>query len=173
VSSYRGPRPLKAGDIASEFDCGNDDLNRWLRAWARHNEARGASRTFVTVTDDTEHVAGFYCLAASSLVRADAPGALSRNMPDPIPVVLIGRLAVDRRHAGRGLGTSLLAHAVRQSVRVAETIGMRAVIVHAKDERAVSFYERFGFSRFPDGSTRVLYLGMPDARTTIGRLLGD
>lgn len=173
MSTYHGPRPLKAGDIVSEFDCGNETLDRWLRGWARHNEARGASRTFVTVTHDTQHVAGFYCLAASSLVRMDAPGALSRNMPDPIPVVLIGRLAVDRRHAGRGLGASLLAHAVRQSIRVAETIGMRAVIVHAKDDRAVAFYRRFGFTPFPDGGTRVLYLGMPEARATIGGLLGD
>ncbi|MDN4612947.1 GNAT family N-acetyltransferase [Leifsonia sp. F6_8S_P_1B] len=167
MSSYHGPRSLRAGDIISEFDCGHDGLNRWLRGWARHNEARGGSRTFVSVTKDTGRVAGYYCLAASSLVRKDAPAALSRNMPDPIPVVLIGRLAVDVRHAGNGLGSSLLEHAVLQSIRVADTIGMRAIIVHAKDDRAVGFYERFGFTPFPDGSTRVLYLRASDAVRTV------
>lgn len=170
MSTYRTPRPLKAGDIISEFECGHEPLDRWLRGWARHNQVSGASRTFVSVTSDTEHVAGFYCLSASSLVRAEAPGALSRNMPDPIPVVLIGRLAVDRRHAGKGLGGSLLQHAVLQSVRVAETIGMRAIIVHAKDDRAAAFYERFGFSPFPDGSTRALYLRAADAVATVADL---
>lgn len=163
------PRPLKAGDIVSEFDCGSEALDRWLRAWARHNDANGASRTYVSVDSGTDRVAGFYCLAAGSLARGDAPGRLSRNMPDPIPVVLLGRLAVDRRYAGKGLGVSLLRHAVLQSARVAQAIGMRAIVVHAKDDRAAGFYERFGFVRFP-GNDRVLYLRVADVEATAASL---
>jgi len=161
VTEYCTPRPLQAGDIVSEFDSGSEDLDRWLRAWARHNDANGASRTYVSVASGSDRVAGFYCLAAGSLTRAEAPGRLSRNMPDPIPVVLLGRLAVDRSHAGRGLGASLLQHAVIQSARVAQAIGMRAIVVHAKDDSAAGFYRRFGFVPFP-GNDRVLALRVAD-----------
>lgn len=162
MTEYESPRPLRAGDDVSEFSCGTPELDRWLRAWARHNDANGASRTFVSVASGTNRVCGFYCLSAGSLIRAEAPGRLARNMPDPIPVVLLGRLAVDARDAGNGLGSSLLQHAIVQSIRVAQTIGMRAIVVHAKDDRAVAFYERFGFTRFPS-SDRTLYLRVADA----------
>jgi ribosomal protein S18 acetylase RimI-like enzyme len=165
VIEYDAPRALRAGDVVSDFSCGTPELDRWLRAWARHNDANAAARTFVSVATGTDRVCGFYCLAAGSLVRAEAPGRLARNMPDPIPVVLIGRLAVDLRDARRGLGGSLLQHAVVQSVRVAQTIGMRAMVVHAKDDRAVAFYERFGFTRFPSGD-RTLYLRVADAQAS-------
>jgi len=161
VTEYGAPRALAAGDIVSEFECGTPELDRWLRAWARHNDAQGASRTFVSVECASGRVAGFYCLAAGSLTRSEAPGRVARNMPGDIPVVLIGRLAVDRRDAGKGLGASLLQHAVLQSARVAETVGMRAIVVHAKDERAVTFYERFGFTRF-SSEARTLYLRVSD-----------
>lgn len=163
------PRPLKAGDIVSEFDCGSEELDRWLRAWARHNDANGASRTYVSVDSEDNRVAGFSCLAAGSLTRREAPGRLSRNMPDPIPVVLLGRLAVDRRYARKGLGASLLQHAVLQSARVAQAIGMRAIVVHAKDDGAARFYERYGFARFP-GNDRVLYLRVADVEATAASL---
>jgi len=169
VTDVCAPRPLKAGDIVSEFDCGSEALDRWLRAWVRHNDANGASRTYVSVDSGTDRVAGFYCLAAGSLARGEAPGRLSRNMPDPIPVVLLGRLAVDRRYAGMGLGVSLLRHAVLQSARVAQAIGMRAIVVHAKDDRAASFYERFGFIRFPRND-RVLYVRVADVEVTAASL---
>lgn len=169
MTDYGAPRPLKAGDIVSEFHCGSEELDRWLRAWARHNDANGASRTYVSVASGSDRVVGFYCLAAGSLSRAAAPGRLSRNMPDPIPVVLLGRLAVDRSHAGRGLGASLLQHAVIQAARVAQAIGMRAIVVHAKDDGAVAFYERFGFVRFP-GNDRVLYLRVVDVEATAAAL---
>lgn len=168
-SGFAEPRPLRAGDVISEFACGTEELDRWLRAWARHNDAQGASRTFVSLAPGSDRVAGFYCLAAGSMARADAPGRVARNMPDPIPVVLIGRLAVDLRYAGRGLGASLLQHAVLQSVRVAQTIGMRAIVVHGKDDRAVAFYERFGFVRIP-GQERALYLRVSDALATAASL---
>ncbi len=167
---YHRPRALSAGDVVSEFDCGIGALDRWLRGWARHNEAAGGSRTFVSVAEGTDRVAGFYCLSASSIVRADAPGPLSRRMRDPIPVALLGRLAVDRRDAGTGLGGSLLQDAVLRAIQASETLGMRALIVNAKDDDVVPFYERFGFRRFPDGSERVLYLTIADALKTAASL---
>ncbi|WP_434318772.1 GNAT family N-acetyltransferase [Leifsonia sp. P73] len=169
MAQYHRPRPIKAGDIASEFDCGVEVLDRWLKGWARHNEAAGGARSYVSVTDDTTHVAGYYCLSASSIARADAPGALSRNMPDPIPVALLGRLAVDRRHAGVGLGASLLQDAALRAIQASETLGIRALVVDAIDEGVVPFYERFGFRRFP-GSRRILYLRIADALKTAASL---
>ena len=170
MTQYQRPRPIATGDIASDFDCGEPALDRWLKGWARHNEASGGSRTYVSVTADTGHIAGYYSLSASSLARAGAPGALARNTPDPIPVALLGRLAVDRRHAGHGLGASLLADAVVRAVQAAESLGIRALIVNAKSDGVVPFYSRFGFTPFPDGSERILYLKIADAVKTIAGL---
>lgn len=144
-------------------------LDRWLKAWARHNEAAGGSRSYVSVTDDTGHVAGYYCLSASSIARSEAPGSLARNMSDPIPVALLGRLAVDRRHAGVGLGSSLLQDAVLRAIQASETLGIRALVVDAIDDTVVPFSERFGFRRFP-GLRRILYLRIADALKTAADL---
>lgn len=122
----------------------------------------------VSVTRDGR-VAGYYCLSASSLVRDDAPAELAHAMPTSIPVVLLGRLAVDEEYAGRGLGYSLLQHAMIRALEAAEHIGIRAVIVHALNGDVVPFYERFGFTRFP-GQEHTLYLLTADARTTIASL---
>ena len=170
MPQYHRPRPLAVGDVVSEFDCGIEVLDRWLRGWARHNEAAGGSRTYVSVATGTDRVAGYYCLSASSIVRSEAPGAVARSMPDPIPVALLGRLAVDRRDAGAGLGASLLQDAVRRAIQASETLGMRALIVNAKDDDVVPFYERFGFRRFPDGSERILFLKIADALKTAAAL---
>lgn len=166
MTEFRTPRPLAAGDVTSAFDSGEESLDRWLRGRARGNEKSGASRTMVSVTDEGR-VAGYYCLSASSLVRDDeTPAELGGGQPNPIPVVLLGRLAVDQAFAGIGLGSSLLQHAVVQAVTAAETIGIRAILVHALTEEVVPFYERFGFTRFPDAN-HVLYLLVADARRTI------
>lgn len=170
MRQFHRPRPLAAADIVSEFDCGIEVLDRWLKGWARHNEAAGGSRTFVSVAAGTDRVAGYYCLSASSIVRGEAPGSLARRMPDPIPVALLGRLAVDRRDAGVGLGASLLQDAVARAIQASDTLGMRALIVNAKDDDVVPFYERFGFRRFPDGSERILYLTIADALRTAADL---
>lgn len=119
----------------------------------------------VSVTGEGR-VAGYYCLASSSLERSEGPEELAAGMPPSIPVVLLGRLAVDREFAGRGLGVSLLQHATSRALLAAETIGIRAMIVHAVDDDVVSFYERFGFTPFP-GERRTLYLLARDARATL------
>lgn len=169
MTDFRAPRPIAAADPTSRFDCGEPSLNDWLSLRALRNETSGSSRTFVSVTTDTGEIAGYYCLSANSLSRADAQGALARNVADPIPVVLIGRLAVDRRFGGQGLGYSLLQHAVLQAVNVAATIGVRAILVHALSKNAAGFYEKFGFTRFP-GSSQTLYLLTKDALRTLGDL---
>lgn len=111
-------------------------------------------------------VAGYYCLSSSSLEREDDPPQLAKGMPTSIPIVLLGRLAVDEEFKGRGLGYSLLQHATGRALEAAETIGIHAVLVHAINDTVVGFYERFGFTPFPD-ERRTLYLLTQDARATL------
>ncbi|MGD8165742.1 GNAT family N-acetyltransferase [Herbiconiux sp. P16] len=164
---FRSPRALSATDDCSAFTCGQDSLDNWLRLRALKNEATGASRTFVSVDAETGTVAGYYCLSASSLRLEDAPGGVRRNMPAPIPVILIGRLAVDARYKGHGLGASLLQHAVLKGVEASHIVGARAFIVDAIDDSAEAFYRRFGFTLMPPASQRAMYLLVKDAGATV------
>lgn len=157
-------------DAVATFDCGAPSLNEWLRSRAVRNEAAGASRTFVSIDADTGAVAGFYCLSASSLRHEDAPGGVRRNMPDPISVILIGRLAVDKNYKGRGLGASLLKDAILKGLEASRIIGARAFIVDALDDAAESFYRKFGFTLMPPASKRAMYLLIKDAEATITAL---
>jgi predicted N-acetyltransferase YhbS len=118
-------------------------LDEWLKRRARRNEAEGASRTFVACAG--RRVVGYYSLAAGSILHAEATGKVRRNMPDPVPALLLGRLAVDRSWHGKGLGGDLLQDAVLRAVGAAETVGVRALLVHAMSEQAKAFYERHGF----------------------------
>lgn len=131
------PEPLVAAHRLDGFDCGVPVLDEWLSRRALRNENR-FSRTYV-VCDDGRVVA-FVSIAAGAVERAGAPGGLRRNAPETIPVSIIGRLAVDRAYAGRGLGADLLADALRRIAVAAQSIGIAAVLVHAKDERARGFY---------------------------------
>lgn len=137
MNPLSAPQPIRADQELAAFGCGEDALDLWLKTRALNNESR-FSRTFV-VCDGNEVVA-YYCISAGSVQRADAPGKLRRNPPDAIPVSVIGRLAVDRRHAGRRLGADLLADALRRIAMASRSIGIAAVLVHAKDERAKRFY---------------------------------
>ena len=124
MSRYTPPEPLRPTHDLAGFDSGNDALNRWLVSRAVRNQDSGASRTFVTTCDGL--VVGYYALAASSVAQVGAPTGLRRNMPDPIPVILLGRLAVDRRHAGRGVGASLLRDAALRVATTASIVGVKA-----------------------------------------------
>ncbi len=148
------PAPVDASHDSSAFDSGQETLDLWLRHQALRNEGRG-SRTFVVCRD--RRVVGYYALAAGQVERARAPSGIARNMPDPIPVFVLGRLAVDRGAQGQGLGKALLKDALRRSLHASREIGARAVIVHAIDGAAVSFYLQYGFKAFPS-EARTLHL---------------
>jgi len=130
------------------FDSGVPALDDWLKRRAQSNQAHGASRTYV-VADEANRVAGYYAMAAGALAVVDAPGRIKRNMPNPIPMAIIGRLAVDRSYQGRRLGAALLQDAVLRLRQAASILGMRGVIVHTISEDAKSFYEHHGFVASP------------------------
>lgn len=138
------PVPLNTEHRLSDFNCGESSLNDWLKRRALANQHNSASRTFV-VTDCLEEVYGYYALAAGAVSHNMASNSIKRNMPDPIPVMVLGRLAVDFRAQGIKLGASLLKDAVTRSTLVAQNIGVRAILVHAINDRAKQFYEHYGF----------------------------
>jgi len=168
VSRYSRPVPLTSQHDRDDFGSGNTMLDAWLRNRAHRNEASGASRTFVSCTIDDSAVVGYYTLAASSVTLDLAPGSVRRNMPEPIPVILLGRLAIDGRHQSAGLGASLLQDAVLRVAGVADSVGIRALLVHAIDDAAVAFYEHFGFIRAPLDD-RTLFLSMQEIRASVER----
>lgn len=141
------PEPLQPEHSVEDFSCGHASLDRWLKRRALANQASGASRTFVVCADG--RVVAFYALAASAIAVDQATGRLKRNMPDPIPVVVLARLAVDAMAQGQGLGRALMRDAGRRIVNAADAIGIRGVIVHALDDSARAFYERLGFDPSP------------------------
>jgi GNAT superfamily N-acetyltransferase len=152
---YAAPAPLTADHDLAHFDCGEPALNDWLRERALRNESR-FSRTYVVC--DGNRVVGYFCISAGSVERDAAPGKVRRNAPDTIPVSVIGRLAVDRNHAGRGLGADMLSDALRRIAVASQSIGIGAVLVHAKDGAAKRFYMRCAeFIEYPNES-RTLFL---------------
>ena len=144
----------------SRFRCGSEALDRYLRRQASQDARRKVSRVFVAVPDTPAEVAGFYTLSAGSVERETLPQSVMRRLPRyPVPVALLGRLAVDRRWRGQGLGSALLIDALRRVCHASEALAVYAVVVDAKDERAQAFYERFGFIALP-GAVRRLFLPM-------------
>jgi GNAT superfamily N-acetyltransferase len=149
------PAPLTAEHDLSSFDCGEPALNDWLRHRALKNESR-FSRTYVVC--EGKRVVAYFCISAGAVERAAAPGRVRRNAPDTIPISVIGRLAVSREHAGKGLGADMLADALRRIAVASQTMGIGAVLVHAKDEAAKRFYMRCAeFIEYPADS-RTLFL---------------
>ncbi len=145
----RPPEPLAEQHQLEGFDCGNDGPNRWLQQRALANGRQGVSRTAVVCSDQGATVIACACLSAGAIVLAEVPGALRRNMPDPLPGVVLGRLAVDRRHQGKGLGRALVADALSRSLAARRLIGARALLVHAIDAQAAGFYRSLGFRPSP------------------------
>ena len=138
------PEPLSIGHRIEAFDCGEPVLDDWLRKRALGNQSSGASRTFV-VADASGRVMGYYALAAGAVAHETATSAVRRNMPDPVPVLVLGRLAVDRQAQGIKLGASLLQDAVKRAIGVSADAGIRALLVHALSEPAKQFYLHYGF----------------------------
>lgn len=144
----QAPAPLGDAHILDGFSCGVTSLDDWLKRRARANQASGASRTYVVV-DETQRVMGYYCLASGALALNEAPSGLRRNMPDPIPMALLGRLAVDKSMQAQGLGAALLRDAVERTQAAAGILGIRGLLVHALSAEAKAFYERYGFMASP------------------------
>lgn len=148
------------------FDSGKPSLDDWLKRRALRNQIDGASRTFVVPADDGA-VRAYYALAAGSVMPEQATGAVRRNMPAPVPVVILARLAVDRSLQGQGIGRALLKDALLRTLQAADTIGVRALLIHALDEEAATFYEKFGFARSPMDPL-VLMMPLKAARDRLG-----
>ena len=139
---------LAKSHATDAFECGAEPLDIYLRRYALVNQSAGAAQTYVAVTG--EHVAGYYSLSAASVEYADSPERLRKGLArHPIPVMLLARLAVDRTWQGKGLGAALLADALRRTLAAADILGIRAIMVHAKDEAARRFYEHFDFDPSP------------------------
>jgi GNAT superfamily N-acetyltransferase len=141
------PEPLAAHHRIDDFDSGEPSLDDWLKRRAAMNQVSGASRTFVVCEGKT--AVGYYALASSAISVKAAPGRFRRNLPDPIPVVVLARLAVTRSHHGQGLGRALFQDAARRVIQAADAIGVRGMIVHALSEEAKAFYLRLGLEPSP------------------------
>jgi len=147
LDNLRSPEKLNLSHQIKGFDSGNSQLDDWLKNRAIKNEIEGASCTYVLCNGDV--VIGFYCLANGSVFQSVATGKVRRNMPDPIPVMVIGRLAIDRSWQGKGLGRALLKDAILRTLQASEIAGIRAILVHAISENAKLFYEKCGFTVSP------------------------
>lgn len=141
------PQPLAERHHLADFDSGEPSLDDWLRRRAAKNQVNGPSRTYVVCEGDI--VIGYYCLAAGALGHAEASSTLKRNRPDPIPVLVLGRLAIHKDHHQKGIGTALLNDAIRRAIQAAEIAGITALLVHAISEQARRFYLSRGFIESP------------------------
>lgn len=154
----------KDHDVSS-FDCGKPALNDWLRRFALTNQQSDSSRTHVVHRDG--RVVGYYSLSAGAVRKDESPARIAKGLAKhPIGVVLLGRLAVDKKEQGTGIGKVLLVDALSRAMRVADAIGVRAILVHAMDEEAVVFYEKFGFEPSPLDPKQLMLL-MKDLRVTL------
>lgn len=155
---YGLPVPLQSFLVTGPFDCGKEPLNVYLKQHAKQNERRYGARTFVIAGRDNR-VVGYYTLAAGDVEHADAPPEITKGSGKyPIPVVLLARLAADRTVQGQGFGKALLKDALRRVLQASESIGVRALLVHAKDDKARQWYRKFDFVESP---TDPMHLFLP------------
>lgn len=144
---FAPPAPIRADHELANFDSGELSLNEWLKRRALKNHASGASRCFVLCAGAT--VIGYYSLSAGAISHEAAPRTMKRNMPDPLPVLLLGRLAIDRHYHNQGIGQAMLRDAMLRAVNVARDAGVFAILVHALSEQAKRFYLSRGFVESP------------------------
>lgn len=161
------PRPIEATDNTSDFDSGEESLDRYLADRALTNHLADLGRCYVCVDGDTDKVLGYYTLSAVAVEHADLPGKVRRNAPNPVPAVLMGRLAIEAKAQGSGLGRFLVRDAILSTLAAADRIGVRILLVHALHEQAATFYEKLGFKRSPTDQFH-LYLLLADARKSLG-----
>ena len=157
MGEVTAPEPITATHLIESFSCGAPVLDDWLKRRALKNKVSGASRTFVICQDS--QVIGYYTLATGSIEHRNAPRKIRRNMPNPIPVMVLGRLAVDQRWQQTGLGRGLLKDALLRTLSVSKQAGIRALLVHTLSEDAKHFYTRSGFIESPlDPMTLMIVL---------------
>jgi GNAT superfamily N-acetyltransferase len=155
-------RKLDRRDSVEDFDCGNPALNRYLVRFALANQTAGSAQTYVALDD--EQVIGYYSLAVGAVAPAEAPARVTKGLArHPVPVMLLARLAVSQTAKGKGMGAALLHDALARTLQAADIAGIRAVIVHAKDDAARRFYEHFDFDPSPTDPYH-LYLLIKDLR---------
>lgn len=165
-NKLRPPEKLNDSHRIASFDSGNTQLDDWLKRRALKNELDGASRTYVLCTEE-DVVIAYYCLANGAVAQTTATGRVRRNMPDPIPVMVIGRLAVDCHWQGKGIGRALLRDAILRTLHAAEIAGIRAILVHAISKEAKQFYENCGFTASPV-DPMTLMVKVNDAIASLG-----
>jgi GNAT superfamily N-acetyltransferase len=165
------PRPLVEDDDRGAFDCGREALNAWFRRHAWVNQVSGASRVNVVVDGASGRIGGYVTLSASQIERAFLPKPQQRNRPDPLPVFLLGQLAVGKEWQGQGYATSLLLFALRTALHVSETVGSVGVITHPLDDGMRRFYARWGFANLPFDPRRSMMVRMVDLQRSFGEQL--
>ena len=164
-ASFSPPELLTDEHQIGGFNSGEPVLDNWLIRRARANQVSGASRTYVV--SQAKRVVGYYALASGAIAQAGVPGKFRRNMPDPIPVVVLARLAIDRNYQGHGLGRALFCDAARRVVQAADSIGIRGIIVHAISDDARRFYIALGFDPCP-AEANTLVVTLRDLRAILG-----
>jgi len=162
VADVTAPRPLIETDDRSRFDCGRESLNQWFRRHAWTNHVAGISRTNVIYDVITGEIVGYVTLSAAQIERAFLPRSLQRNKPDPMPVTLLGQLAIHRDHQGKGHARSLLLFALRTALAASRQIGSFGVITHPLDDGVRAFYARWGFQDLPFDPRRAMIVRMID-----------
>lgn len=156
------PRPLTINDNRDGFDCGRESLNQWFRRHAWRNQETGVSRTNVVCDKETGQIVGYVSLSAAQIERAFLTKAEQRNRPDPIPALLLGQLAVDRRYQGKGYARSLMFFALTTAARLANDIGCFCVLTHPLDDGVRAFYRAFGFEDVPFDPSRSMAVRIVD-----------
>ena len=159
MARFSKPIPITAEDAPAlaSFECGESDIDQWLRRRALANDIRGGSRTYLVLSLDDGELAGFFALSTHSVEHCSLRASLRRNMPAPLPVILLGQLAVSKKFQGQGLGDSLLMAALDISMAAAESIGVAALVVHPISEKARLFYIKRGFSTAKTNSPMLFY----------------
>jgi GNAT superfamily N-acetyltransferase len=166
VSEFRRVEKLRRDHAVDDFDCGREQLNKYLQRFAWQNQQAGASQTYVGVVDDA--IIGFHTLSAGPVAYDDAPQRLRKGLArHPVPIVLLARLAVDRGWQNQGVGRALLKDAMLRTLQAADIAGIRALAVHAKDEAARHFYEHFDFVPSPSDPMHLFVL-LKDVRRIVG-----
>lgn len=170
IVKYSAPQRITSEHITENFDCGEISLNNWLQKRALKNDVGDASRTYVVCCDNI--VVAYYSLHLGCIQHSDAVRKIKRNMPDPIPAIVLGRLAVDLNHQGQGLAKGLMKDMFLRAIRVSDLAGTKAVLVKALNDRVTAFYQAFGFVQSKTDSL-LLMKAISEVRASFKEAFGD